>query len=38
MLFRKKIQRSCSYCIHGVKVDDETIQCSKKGKKDPDDQ
>lgn len=38
MLFRKKIQRSCSYCVHGVKVDEETIQCSKKGKKDPDDQ
>ena len=31
MLFRKKIERSCSYCIHGGKVDDKTILCKKKG-------
>ena len=31
MLFRKKIERSCSYCAHGVKVDDEMVLCSRKG-------
>ncbi len=31
MLFRKKIEKSCSYCTHGVKVDDELILCCKKG-------
>lgn len=31
MLFRKKIDRSCSYCAHSGKVDDRTVLCSKKG-------
>lgn len=31
MLFRRKIERSCSYCAYGVKVDDESVLCSKKG-------
>lgn len=31
MLFRKKIERSCSYCVHGVKLDDEQVLCAKKG-------
>lgn len=31
MLFRKKIQRSCAYCDHGVKIDDELVLCAKKG-------
>lgn len=31
MLFRKKIERSCSYCQHGTKLDDEQVLCSKKG-------
>ena len=31
MLFRKKIERSCAYCIHGTKLDDEQILCVKKG-------
>lgn len=31
MLFRKKIPRSCSYCAYGVKLDDESVLCSKKG-------
>lgn len=31
MLFRKKIQRSCSYCEHATKIDDEQVLCSKKG-------
>ncbi len=31
MLFRKKIERSCAYCVHGTKIDDELILCVKKG-------
>ena len=31
MLFRKKMQRSCSYCQHGTAIDNDTILCSKKG-------
>lgn len=31
MLFRKKIERSCSHCAYGVKLDDDTVLCSKKG-------
>ena len=31
MLFRKKIERSCAYCVHGTKLDDEQIHCVKKG-------
>ena len=31
MLFRKKIERSCSYCQHGVQLDDGNILCRKKG-------
>ena len=31
MLFRKKIERSCSYCAYGVKLDDEQVLCIKKG-------
>lgn len=31
MLFRKKIQKSCSYCAYGAKIDDELVLCSKKG-------
>ncbi len=31
MLFRKKIERSCSYCAFGAKVDDESVLCVKKG-------
>lgn len=31
MLFRKKIERSCSYCQFSTKVDDEQVLCSKKG-------
>ena len=31
MLFRKKIEPCCSYCLHGSYVDDETIMCVKKG-------
>ncbi len=31
MLFRKKITRSCTYCEHSVKLDAETVLCTKKG-------
>ena len=31
MLFRKKIQRSCSYCTHGTVLENELILCAKKG-------
>lgn len=31
MLFRKKIQRSCSYCSLGTKLNDAQILCAKKG-------
>ena len=31
MLFRKKIQKSCSYCIFSTQLDEETALCTKKG-------
>lgn len=31
MLFRKKIERSCAYCLYGTHLEDEQILCSKKG-------
>lgn len=31
MLFRKKIEKSCSYCLHGTKLDEEQVLCIKKG-------
>lgn len=31
MLFRKKIERSCSYCEHCARVDEKTCLCKKKG-------
>lgn len=31
MIFRKKIERSCAYCAHGGKVDDNTVLCRKRG-------
>lgn len=31
MLFRKKMPRSCSYCLHSTKLDDEQVLCAKKG-------
>lgn len=31
MLFRKKMERSCSYCTCGAKMADGTIICSKRG-------
>lgn len=31
MLFRKKIERSCSYCLHGVQLEGGKVLCIKKG-------
>lgn len=31
MLFRKKIERSCSYCIRSTMLDEDQVLCSKKG-------
>lgn len=31
MLFRKKIERSCSYCQFGTHLEDGVILCSRKG-------
>lgn len=31
MLFRKKIQKSCIYCAHATKLDEEQALCIKKG-------
>lgn len=38
MLFRKKMTRSCSYCLYGAKLDEDSILCSKRGMKGIDDQ
>lgn len=31
MLFRKQIEPSCSYCIHGQKISERDVVCGKKG-------
>ncbi len=31
MLFRKKIERSCLYCAHGAKLDEDAVLCTKRG-------
>ena len=31
MLFRKKMPRSCGYCVHGTRLEDGIILCTKKG-------
>lgn len=31
MLFRKKIKKSCAYCIFGTHLEDGQILCAKKG-------
>lgn len=31
MLFRKKMPKSCSYCIYGTKFNDDEILCIRKG-------
>lgn len=37
MLFRKKIERSCSYCLYGACLEEDKVLCSKKGVKSVDD-
>ena len=37
MLFRKKIDRACDYCVFAAKAGDDAILCSKKGLKTPGD-
>ena len=31
MLFRKKVERYCTYCIYAGKLDDDTMICKKSG-------
>ena len=31
MLFRKKIAKSCAYCVHGTQLDNDQVLCIKKG-------
>lgn len=31
MLFRKKIDPHCSYCLHSAKLDDSQVLCAKRG-------
>lgn len=31
MLFRKKIERSCTYCAYGATLDDDQMLCTKRG-------
>lgn len=31
MLFKKKIQRSCDYCLYGTKLEGQQVLCAKKG-------
>lgn len=31
MLFRRKIERSCAYCLYGVHLEEGQILCSRKG-------
>lgn len=33
MLFRKKMERSCAYCIYGTRLEEGVILCTKKGMK-----
>lgn len=35
MLFRKKIEKSCAYCVHAAALDDGTVLCIKKGIRTP---
>ena len=37
MLFRKKIQRSCEYCLYATKLDEDTVLCAKRGVRAADD-
>lgn len=37
MLFRKKIARSCTYCAHSARLNENELLCSKKGIRSPED-
>ena len=37
MLFRKKQEKMCAICAHCTIVDEDTVQCRKKGRKNWDD-
>ena len=37
MLFRKKIDRSCAYCIYGTLLEEEQVLCARKGLRSIDD-
>ena len=37
MLFRKKIDKMCACCAYGTAIDEDTVQCRKKGQKNYDD-
>ena len=37
MLFRKKIDRACGYCLYGTRLEEDQILCCKKGIKQEDD-
>ncbi len=36
MLFRKKMVKACAYCIHATMLDEDSVLCSKKGVRSPD--
>ncbi len=31
MLFRKKLPKSCTYCIHGTRLNEDEVLCIRKG-------
>ncbi len=31
MLFRKKIEKSCAYCVLAARMDEDTMVCKRKG-------
>ena len=37
MLFRKKIERACVYCLRGTQLDEDQVLCCKKGLRSADD-
>ena len=37
MLFRKKHEKICALCAHSTVIDEDTVQCRKKGTKNFDD-
>lgn len=37
MLFRKKVEKACMFCVHSEVNDEDTVRCRKKGIKNCDD-